>query len=170
MVVEVPDMHDVSSGLASCWRWNAHGSGLHMLYLHCSHAASLAWAAWSSQSRHWFFCIRHLMYTFKMLESSTVCYEAIAACKSSSYTSYTSAPQKACCHIFALLMHIQTQSQDFWLSFKQCEPYLVSDHHTCLGLQSSRVSTIFQITYSWEDRLMSHRLSFKKHSARLHFK
>ena len=66
----------------------------------------------------------------------------------------------------ALLMYIQTQIQSFVLDFTQCKLYLTSDH-MCLGLQSSQVSTIFQITYSWTDRLMSLKLPLRKHSARL---
>lgn len=68
-----------------------------------------------------------------MLASSTVCYKAIAACKM--FKLYISTTQGMLPYIY--LMHIQTQSQDFWLNFKQCKLYLVSDHHTCLDLQSS---------------------------------
>ena len=63
-------------------------------------------------------------------------------------------------------MYIQTLSQDFWLSLMQCSLYLASDH-MCHGLQSSLAVTIFQIAYSWTNRLLSHRLFLRKHSARL---
>ena len=151
-------LHQISRGLVSCQRCNANGYRRHMVctvymlfHLHGLHEAHRADIE---------FCICRLMYAFKMLVSSTVCYEAIAACKE--FKLYIGTISL---HYLCIFKHLPRTSGSASSNAKSALPVIITPVLAFSPLESAPSSR--SRTYSRTDRLMSPRMSLRKHPARL---